>query len=402
MLRYLKIVLLIFIISIFIPGELTAAAEVNSRQDNHCGLQIADTVSLLVDDREAAPENRPFLLSCGRTVITLQALQNLFPCQSERGPEGELVILWEQTRIQLFPGQNRMLVNTDPQELVLAPIAMPDGNFLLPLRNLAEVMGYQIFFDSPSQTVRLYSPGFEPLPPASAPQPVQFDYSTLPVWGALASVPALTALWPEEDIVAGYFTKLVNSPAGRTNNILLSAAKISGNILQADDIFSFNETVGPRTAQNGYQNAKIFVGQKVVTGIGGGICQTSSTLYNAALETGLQVLERWPHSLPVFYAPANRDATVSWGGADFRFRNTSGSPLKILCKVEDGYVFAAFARVWIPSGPDPAPGPAGLVIQTRFFQVSEPLAYGNMTSVEIGAGACQQTYSYPLNLNFSI
>lgn len=371
--RFIRNALLILLIVMLMPGPLPAAAEAYNCQDTDSQLQIVNPVALLVDGQEAEPENRPLLLSCGRTVITLQALQNLISCQSERGQAGELVILREQTRIELFPGQTRMLVNAVPQELELAPIATTDGNYLLPLRSLVEVMGYQVLFDCPSQTIQLYSPGFTPLPPPSPPQPVQVDCSTLPVWGSISSAPVLTGLWPEEEIAAGFFTRLCNSPEGRTNNIMLSAAKINGKILQTDEIFSFNQTVGPRTVQNGYQNAKIFAGQKIITGIGGGICQTSSTLYNAALEAGLQVVERWPHSLHVVYAPPKRDATVSWGGADFKFRNTSGSQLRILCKVESGYVFAAFVRIPVQTAPSTTPDAAAPVLQTRFFNAAEPL-----------------------------
>jgi len=367
--RFVKIFLLILLMTILLPVQLPAAVAEQNVLRNDGLVEEVDLAAILVDGKEAAPENRPFLLSCGRAVITLQALQNLIPCQSEQATNGPVVILWEQLRIELFPGQTRMLVNAAPRELALAPITAADGSILLPLRDLAEAMGYLVIFNAQSQTIELYSQGNEP--PPQQPQPVKVDYTALPVWGSIFSSPGLTDLWPEEDILAGYFTRLVNSPEGRTNNIKLSAAKINGKMLQPDEIFSFNQTVGPRTAANGYQNAKIFSGKKVITGIGGGICQTSSTLYNAALEAGLPILERWPHSLPVAYAPPNRDATVSWGGADFKFRNASGSPLKILCQVESGYVFAAFAKVPLPAAPAPVPEAAAPVMQSRFFKVSE-------------------------------
>jgi vancomycin resistance protein YoaR len=110
-------------------------------------------------------------------------------------------------------------------------------------------------------------------------------------------------------------------------------------------VFSFNYTVGPRTAAGGYQTAGIIVGKRLVSGIGGGICQTSSTLYNTVLESGLPVLERHTHSLRVGYVPANRDATVSWGTADMKFRNDKPYSIKILAQVYGNYVICALAAV---------------------------------------------------------
>lgn len=337
------------ILIILLLGQIPIAkgqSSLNNSLGDSSGQQILMQLPLLVDGVQTKPDNTSLLLTCGRTVISLQALQSIIPCQSELGQDGELVILWEQNRIQLYPGENQMLVNSISQPLDIAPIITVDGSYWLPLRAMGEAMGYRIFYDGSSQTIHLYSPGYQPPPQIVIPPPlpVQIDYKALPTWGSVSSIPDLANLWPNETVVAGYFTRLVNSPSGRTNNIILSSAKVNGKILQAGEIFSFNQTVGPRTAQNGYQNAKIFVGKKVVNGIGGGICQTSSTLYNLALETGLQILERYPHSLKVVYAPPNRDATVSWGGADLKFRNTRDFPLKLLCKVENGYVIAVFVK----------------------------------------------------------
>jgi len=89
----------------------------------------------------------------------------------------------------------------------------------------------------------------------------------------------------------------MNSPEGRTNNIILACEKINGTILESGEIFSFNKTVGKRTSESGYKYAPIFVGNQVVNGIGGGICQISSTLYNVGLQCGMKIIERHPHSL---------------------------------------------------------------------------------------------------------
>lgn len=132
-----------------------------------------------------------------------------------------------------------------------------------------------------------------------------------------------------EAVVATYSTHFTNSVPGRTTNIELSAAAINNVILGNQDNFSFNTTVGPSDQAHGYQPAKEAVGGKLVDGIGGGICQTSSTLYNAVDQIKVSYIEKHHHSVEVGYVPTGRDATVSYGGPDFRFQNTAGVPLLI-------------------------------------------------------------------------
>ncbi|MDQ0269839.1 VanW family protein [Cytobacillus purgationiresistens] len=139
-----------------------------------------------------------------------------------------------------------------------------------------------------------------------------------------------------EVVLASYSTQFNNSVAGRTKNIELSAKAIDNVILGIDDIFSFNTTVGPSDEEHGYQPAEEAVNGKLVMGIGGGICQTSSTLFNAVDKLKVEYVEKHHHSVTVGYVPKGRDATVSYGGLDFRFQNTTGIPLLIQTKMENG------------------------------------------------------------------
>lgn len=109
--------------------------------------------------------------------------------------------------------------------------------------------------------------------------------------------------------------------ADRSFNIRLAAEKINGAILQPDEVFSFNGTVGARSEQNGFKSAKIISDGKFVIGTGGGVCQVSTTLYNAALLSGLQIEEYHPHSLRVNYVAPSRDAMVSGSYCDLKFKN---------------------------------------------------------------------------------
>jgi vancomycin resistance protein YoaR len=133
----------------------------------------------------------------------------------------------------------------------------------------------------------------------------------------------------DEVVVASFTTTFDPSITGRNKNIELSAQAIQNVIVGTGDIFSFNTTVGPSDAEHGYQPAQEIVNKQVVMGIGGGICQTSSTLFNAVDQLAVEYIEWHHHSLTVGYVPPGRDATVSYGGLDFRFQNTAGVPFLI-------------------------------------------------------------------------
>ncbi|WP_042463947.1 VanW family protein [Neobacillus dielmonensis] len=139
-----------------------------------------------------------------------------------------------------------------------------------------------------------------------------------------------------EVVVAAYTTKFNSNVAGRTKNIELSAQAINNLIIGNGDSFSFNTTVGPSDAAHGYQKAEEIMDGKLVEGYGGGICQTSSTLFNAVDQLGVSYIEKHNHSLHVGYVPTGRDATVSYGGKDFRFKNTTGVPLLVKAIVGKG------------------------------------------------------------------
>ncbi|MCM3709295.1 VanW family protein [Sporosarcina luteola] len=133
----------------------------------------------------------------------------------------------------------------------------------------------------------------------------------------------------EEVAIASYTTYFNPTDAGRNKNIELSAAAINKIIVGKGDQFSFNTVVGPRDEANGYQPAPEIINKKRVMGIGGGICQTSSTLFNAVDQLPVNYIERHHHSIDIGYVPKGRDATVSYGGLDFRFRNTASAPFLI-------------------------------------------------------------------------
>ncbi|NLG88286.1 MAG: hypothetical protein GX494_03575 [Clostridiaceae bacterium] len=134
------------------------------------------------------------------------------------------------------------------------------------------------------------------------------------------------------DVLSVYetiFTTDTDNDRSRSVNIRLAVEAIDGTILLPGDSFSFNETVGKRTADKGYHIANIYTSGGIASGVGGGVCQVSSTLYNAALEANLKITERNPHMYTVPYVPLGRDAAVSYGTEDLKFTNTTNWPVKI-------------------------------------------------------------------------
>lgn len=137
-------------------------------------------------------------------------------------------------------------------------------------------------------------------------------------------------------LIGHYVTYFNSSNKERSNNIFLAAEKINNQVVFPGETFSFNQSVGERTKALGYKPAKIIVKGEYSEGIGGGICQVSSTLFNAVDRAGLQIVKRYSHSRRVPYVPPGRDATVSWYGPDFSFKNDYNQPILIRTKVRHG------------------------------------------------------------------
>lgn len=138
------------------------------------------------------------------------------------------------------------------------------------------------------------------------------------------------------DLLSNFSTKYSASNRNRTTNLILAANKINGTVLMPGETFSYNKTVGARTIAAGYKEAPIYVSGKVEDGLGGGICQITTTLYNAVLYANLEVTERSNHQFVPSYAGASRDATVVYGAIDFKFKNNREYPIKITCSVSNG------------------------------------------------------------------
>ena len=138
------------------------------------------------------------------------------------------------------------------------------------------------------------------------------------------------------DLLSSYSTKYSTRDRNRTTNLQLAANKINGTVLMPGETFSYNKVVGERTIAAGYKEAPIYVSGEVVDGLGGGICQITSTLYNAVVYANLEVTQRSNHQFVPSYVTASRDATVVYGSIDFQFKNNRNYPIKINCSVSGG------------------------------------------------------------------
>ena len=139
-------------------------------------------------------------------------------------------------------------------------------------------------------------------------------------------------------------TNILDTGKNRVSNILLACESISGTTLETGQEFSFNKIVGARSKSAGYKDAPIIFHGEKSYGVGGGVCQVSSTLYMAAKNAGLEIIERHSHSETIAYAPGT-DATVVFGEKDMRFRNSADDTLYIYTWIQDNKVYAKIVKM---------------------------------------------------------
>ena len=138
------------------------------------------------------------------------------------------------------------------------------------------------------------------------------------------------------DLLSTFSTYYAASNRNRTTNLMLAANKVNGTVLMPGETFSYNKVVGARTISAGYKEAPIYVEGRVEDGLGGGICQITSTLYNAVVYANLEITQRTNHQFVPSYVTASRDATVVYGSIDFQFKNNRNYPIKLVCSVAGG------------------------------------------------------------------
>ena len=136
--------------------------------------------------------------------------------------------------------------------------------------------------------------------------------------------------------LSNFTTRYDAGNISRTTNLGIATRKINEYVIQPGETFSYNKALGKRTVENGYKEAAVFENGGVTNGIGGGICQISTTLYNAVLQANLEIVERHNHSFVTSYADPGKDATVVYGALDFKFKNNRKYPVKIVASLNSG------------------------------------------------------------------
>lgn len=148
-------------------------------------------------------------------------------------------------------------------------------------------------------------------------------------------------------VISMFKTTFRTSEENRSDNIRLACKRLDGTVIRPGETFSMNMALGERKAENGYKEAPVILKNELVDGIGGGVCQVTTTLYNAVLLGGLKVIERSPHSIPLGYVKPGQDATISGNEIDFKFQNDSASPVYISADATKGTIYIRLlSKIW--------------------------------------------------------
>lgn len=143
-------------------------------------------------------------------------------------------------------------------------------------------------------------------------------------------------------LMAAYRTVLPDPLPGEEYNVHLGARLLSGKIIEPGKIFSQNREIGPYDESKGFKSGPTYAGTQLITTIGGGVCKISSTLYNVAVLSNLEIVQRYNHSMPVPYVPYGQDATVAYGSRDFQFKNNTSFPILIWAEGIENMLYIAF------------------------------------------------------------
>ena len=189
--------------------------------------------------------------------------------------------------------------------------------------------------------------------------------------------------------LGSYKSNYNQGDVSRSSNVALAAKLINGTVIMPGGEFSYNGTVGKRTAEAGFKVAHVYINNEVADGLGGGICQVSSTLYCAVLYANLEVLERVNHQLPVSYVPLGQDATVDYGNIDFRFRNNTGYPLRIVAYASGGVMYASLEGYKeVKESVEITPVRVATIPPKEVEEEDPELPFGERKEAEVGDSGC--------------
>ena len=148
----------------------------------------------------------------------------------------------------------------------------------------------------------------------------------------------------QSPVLAKFSTEIIDKDEERVSNIKLASDTLNGTVIKSGETFSFNKIVGKRSAEKGYKNATVMVGREKSKGLGGGVCQVSTTIYNAAAKCGLEISERHRHEITVSYAPDGNDASVNYGSLDLKFKNNLDCDIILFVHSDRDNVYAKIEK----------------------------------------------------------
>lgn len=190
----------------------------------------------------------------------------------------------------------------------------------------------------PSATSEPRTSSLSALPDVNTPRPLSTPLITqTPQSGRRVS--------EDSTLLSKFKTALIDKEPNRLSNIKLASKTINGYIIKKGEEFSFNNVLGERTEEKGYKEATVLVGEEHTSGIGGGVCQVATTLYNAAQKGKLEITEHHTHKLEVAYAPEGTDATVNYDNLDLKFKNNTGTDIKICSSVNKRSVYVELRKI---------------------------------------------------------
>jgi len=183
------------------------------------------------------------------------------------------------------------------------------------------------------------------LPPSPTPEPAEPVLPPVRRQRALPPPIHTQEPMPAPVVLATHETDFDTKAKNRATNITMAARSIDGFIVMPGQVFSFNEATGPTDKNQGYKKDIIYIKGEKKKGYGGGVCQVSTTLYNAAEAADMKIIERHDHSRPVTYAEPGKEAATSYGGIDFKFKNDKPYPIVINCTAVNGKIHASISKL---------------------------------------------------------
>lgn len=299
-------------------------------------ISIGQDIKLKINDDEISD----FTVINNVSWVPLRPFLTALGCEIKWYPETETVVFGYDFPIALVPEVSSLLLNGTISSYTMGhPPTMINHQIHIPVRELAQILGCKLHWEPQRQTATFISKNVNGNVTIE-----ELDDFYKKNRGFINSL-----CEQKPRLLSKYITYFNAANKNRTYNIGLACSHLNNTIVDPGAVFSFNGTTGPRGTVNGYKDSIIFKNGEKVIEAGGGVCQVSSTLYNAALAADLKILERHRHSLDVDYVPKGRDATVYYGHLDFKFKNNTPGQIQIKTQIINNQLTVSLYKIPQPT-----------------------------------------------------